>query len=89
MSKRTNPYNELKAESFLDYLAQNEYMVDGGYLPEGVRLLGVRDELASLRIRFDELLAEYKKLAEIANEADKRVDELLEERWNRNRWGED
>lgn len=89
MSKKTNPYNELKAESFLDYLAQNEYMVDGGYLPEGVRLLAVRDELASLRIRFDELYAEYKKLAEIANEADKRVDELLEERWNRNRWGED
>ena len=33
-----NPYNELTDSVFLRYVAQNDYMIDGYYLPEGVRL---------------------------------------------------
>jgi len=33
-----NPYNELPHPVFLRYVAHNDYMIDGYYLPEGVRL---------------------------------------------------
>ena len=33
-----NPYNELTDSVFLRYVAQNDYMIDGYYLTEGVRL---------------------------------------------------
>ena len=34
-----NPYNELSDDAFLVYLAQNDYMIDGSFLPEGKRLV--------------------------------------------------
>ena len=35
---KNNPFNELTDPVFLQYVAQNDYMIDGYYLPEGVRL---------------------------------------------------
>jgi len=35
---KNNPFNELTDPVFLRYVAQNDYMIDGYYLPEGVRL---------------------------------------------------
>ena len=35
---KNNPYNELTDSVFLRYVAQNDYMIDGYYLSEGVRL---------------------------------------------------
>jgi hypothetical protein len=40
-----NPYNELPHPVFLRYVAQNDYMIDGYYLPEGVRLNAVADAI--------------------------------------------
>jgi putative NIF3 family GTP cyclohydrolase 1 type 2 len=40
-----NPYNELSDDIFLIYIAQNDYMIDGHYLPEGVRLNAVADAI--------------------------------------------
>ncbi len=40
-----NPYNELSDDTFLIYIAQNDYMIDGYYLPEGVRLNAVADAI--------------------------------------------
>jgi hypothetical protein len=40
-----NPYNELSDYAFLIYIAQNDYMIDGHYLPEGVRLNAVADAI--------------------------------------------
>jgi putative NIF3 family GTP cyclohydrolase 1 type 2 len=40
-----NPYNELSDDTFLIYIAQNDYMIDGHYLPEGVRLNAVADTI--------------------------------------------
>jgi putative NIF3 family GTP cyclohydrolase 1 type 2 len=40
-----NPYNELSDDTFLIYVAQNDYMIDGYYLPEGVRLNAVADAI--------------------------------------------
>jgi hypothetical protein len=40
-----NPYNELSDDIFLIYIAQNDYMIDGYYLPEGVRLNAVADAI--------------------------------------------
>ena len=40
-----NPYNELSDDTFLIYIAQNDYMIDGHYLPEGVRLNAVADAI--------------------------------------------
>ena len=71
-----NPYNEMTDEAFLDYLAQNEYNIDGKYLPEGVRLFGVRDNVKSLQIRYDELWEQHKRLAQIADEQAEQIKEL-------------
>lgn len=71
-----NPYNEMTDEAFLDYLAQNEYNIDGKYLPEGVRLFGVRDNVKSLQIRYDELWDRFKRLAQIADERAEEIKEL-------------
>jgi len=65
---KDNPYNELGHGEFLRYLAQNDYMIDGHYLAEGVRLHGVADSFESLDTRFIELWERYKHLAKIANE---------------------
>jgi hypothetical protein len=35
---KNNPFNELTDPVFLRYVAQNDYMIDGYYLSEGVRL---------------------------------------------------
>lgn len=71
-----NPYNEMTDEAFLDYLAQNEYNIDGKYLPEGVRLFGVRDNVKSLQIRYDELWDRFKRLSQIADEQAEQIKEL-------------
>ena len=71
-----NPYNEMTDEAFLDYLAQNDYTIDGKYLPEGVRLFGVRDNVKSLQIRYDELWDRFKRLAQIADEQAEQIKEL-------------
>ena len=63
-----NPFNDMSDAEFLRYLAQNDYDIDGGYLPEGVRLFGVRDNLESLQIRYDELWEQHKRLAQTHNE---------------------
>jgi len=63
-----NPYSQLGHGEFLRYLAKNDYMIDGHYLAEGVRLHGVADSLESLDTRFIELWERYKHLAKIANE---------------------
>ena len=73
---KDNPYNEMTDEAFLDYLAQNDYTIDGKYLPEGVRLFGVRDNVKSLQIRYDELWEQHKRLAQMCKEAEERVEEL-------------
>ena len=71
-----NPYNELTHPVFLRYVAQNDYMIDGNYLPEGVRLNAAADELESLQIRYDELWKEHQRLAQVCKEAEQRVEEL-------------
>ena len=73
-----NPYNELPHPVFLRYVAQNDYMIDGYYLPEGVRLNAAADELESLQIRYDELWKAHQRLAQTCKEAEERVDTLLE-----------
>ena len=40
-----NPYSELDDASFLRYIAQNDYMIDGNFLPEGVNLNIVADHI--------------------------------------------
>jgi hypothetical protein len=40
-----NPYNELNDHTFLIYLAQNDYMIDGHFLPEGKRLMEIANKL--------------------------------------------
>lgn len=72
----TNPYNELKDSEFLKYLAQNDYNIDGGLLPEGVRLCAAADNIASLEIRYDELWEQHKRLAQIADEQAEQIKEL-------------
>ena len=42
---KNNPYNELTDSVFLRYVAQNDYMIDGYYLPEGARLNAVADAI--------------------------------------------
>jgi hypothetical protein len=42
---KNNPYNELTDSVFLRYVAQNDYMIDGYYLPEGVRLNAAADAI--------------------------------------------
>ena len=40
-----NPYSELDDASFLRYIAQNDYMIDGNFLPEGINLNNVADRI--------------------------------------------
>ena len=40
-----NPYNELSDDAFLIYIAQNDYMIDGHFLPEGKRLMEIANKL--------------------------------------------
>jgi len=42
---KNNPFNELTDPVFLRYVAQNDYMIDGYYLPEGVRLNAAADAI--------------------------------------------
>jgi hypothetical protein len=62
-----NPFNDIPDDEFLRYLAQNDYNINGGYLPEGVRLFAVADHIKSLEIRYDELWQKYKKLTQMAD----------------------
>jgi hypothetical protein len=68
-----NPFNELSDSEFLRYLAQNDYNIDGGYLPEGVRLFAAADNIKSLEIRYDELWQRYKRLAQMSDELAEQV----------------
>ena len=45
---KNNPYKTLRDPVFLRYVAQNDYMVDGGFLPEGQRLNDIADRLDAL-----------------------------------------
>jgi hypothetical protein len=40
-----NPYNELNDHIFLIYVAQNDYMIDGHFLPEGERLIQIANKI--------------------------------------------
>ena len=40
-----NPYTELDDAGFLRYLAQNDYMIDSNFLPEGANLNIVADRV--------------------------------------------
>ncbi|NBR26763.1 MAG: hypothetical protein EBU08_23905 [Micrococcales bacterium] len=42
---KNNPFNELTDPVFLRYVAQNDYMIDGYYLPEGARLNAAADAI--------------------------------------------
>jgi hypothetical protein len=64
-----NPYTELSDAEFLRYLAQNEYNIDGKYLPEGVNLFAVADRIdaakthyADLAAAFDAVKADYARI---------------------------
>ncbi len=71
-----NPYNEMTDEAFLDYLAQNDYTIDGKYLSDGMRLCAIADEIGSLQTRYDELWDRFKRLAQIADERAEEIKEL-------------
>ena len=45
---KNNLYKTLRDPVFLRYVAQNDYMVDGGFLPEGQRLNDIADRLDAL-----------------------------------------
>jgi Ni,Fe-hydrogenase III large subunit len=81
---KDNPYNELSDSEFLRYLAQNDYNIDGGYLPEGVRLFAAADNIKSLEIRYDELWQQYKRLAQMADELQQDNDRLYGDKFSSN-----
>ena len=72
----SNPYNELKDSEFLKYLAQNDYNIDGGLLPEGVRLCATADNIDALQTHYDELWDRFKRLSQIADERAEEIKEL-------------
>ena len=54
-----NPYTELDDAGFLRYLAQNDYNIDGKYLPEGVNLFAVADRLEAAKSHYADLAAAF------------------------------
>jgi len=54
-----NPYNELPHPVFLRYVAQNDYMIDGYYLPEGARLNAVADAIEHIEALLREAKREH------------------------------
>ena len=80
-----NPYTELDDAGFLRYLAQNDYNIDGKYLPEGVNLFAVADRLeaakshyADLAAAFDAVKADYARMMGLLQEAETRIKRMRE-----------
>ena len=70
------PSDGIPSTLFLQSLAQNDYNIDGKYLPDGQRLFAIADEIGSLQIRYDELWDRFKRLAQIADERAEEIKEL-------------
>ena len=80
-----NPYTELGDAEFLRYLAQNDYTIDGKYLPEGVNLFAVADRIDAAKIHhtdlaaaFNAVKADYDRLIERLQEAEDRIKRMRE-----------
>jgi len=63
-----NPYNELNDHTFLIYLAQNDYMIDGHFLPEGERLMQIANKIKLKQM--EESRAAMDRLAQLDEELD-------------------
>jgi len=61
-----NPYNELNDHTFLIYLAQNDYMIDGHFLPEGERLMQIANKIKLKQM--EESRAAMDRLAQLDEE---------------------
>lgn len=84
---KNNPYNALPDPAFLRYVAQNDYMVDGGFLPEGQRLNDIADRLDALAVVEDmedkvmeEIHRESEDLRRRIAELEAEVDEYIRDR---------
>jgi DNA repair exonuclease SbcCD ATPase subunit len=80
-----NPYTEFGDAEFLRYLAQNDYNIDGKYLPEGVNLFAVADRLEAAKIHYTDLSAafnavkaDYDRLIERLQDAEARIKRMRE-----------
>jgi hypothetical protein len=74
-----NPYNELPHPVFLRYVAQNDYMIDGYYLPEGVRLNAVADAIEHIEALLREQTQKAIEAAFALREAKRERDEARRE----------
>ena len=63
-----NTYNELNDHTFLIYLAQNDYMIDGHFLPEGERLMQIANKIKLKQM--EESRAAMDRLAQLDEELD-------------------
>jgi len=70
-----NPYNELPHPVFLRYVAQNDYMIDGYYLPEGARLNAVADAIEHIEALLREQTQKAIEAAFALREAKRERDE--------------
>jgi hypothetical protein len=61
-----NPYNELNDHTFLIYVAQNDYMIDGYFLPEGERLMQIANKIKLKQM--EESRAAMDRLAQLDEE---------------------
>ena len=84
---KNNPYKTLQDPVFLRYVAQNDYMVDGGFLPEGQRLNDIADRLDALATVenmedkvVEEIHRESEDLRERIAELEAEVDECIRDR---------
>ena len=84
---KNNPYNALPDPAFLRYVAQNDYMVNGGFLPEGQRLNDIADRLDALAIVEDmedkvmeEIHRESEDLRRRITELEAQVDEYIQDK---------
>lgn len=80
-----NPYTELSDAEFLRYLAQNDYNIDGKYLPEGVNLFAVADRIdaakthyTDLAAAYDAVRADFDRIRERLQEAEDRIKKIRE-----------
>ena len=80
-----NPYTELGDAEFLRYLAQNDYNIDGKYLPEGVNLFAVADRIDAAKVHYTDLAAafnavkaDFDRLKERLQEAEDRIKRMRE-----------
>jgi len=80
-----NPYTEFGDAEFLRYLAQNDYNIDGKYLPEGVNLFAVADRIDAAKTHYSDLAAafnavkaDYDRLRERLQEAEDRIKRMRE-----------